>query len=422
MEMPRREKTIKLKIVYKEIFCAEMQTFRFTARAKVNVTVQKKGDRMGKKVIVAGHACLDITPLFPQNQQAAKLGNILSPGKLIQMEGVDIHAGGAVSNTGMAMKMLGADVCLMAKTGSDEFGKIISDIYAAQGADSGIIVQEGQNTSYSVVLALPGIDRIFLHDPGCNHTFSFEDLPKEKLLGTDLFHFGYPPLMKKMYEDTGSELVRMMKYMKAQGTATSLDLAFVDGESDAGRADWKEILSRVLPYVDFFVPSIEELCFMLDRDRYEAWKTKAGDEDISFSLDVQRDIRPLADKCMELGAKVLLLKCGAPGLYYRTTEVKRLEGLETALGISAEDWSDREGFEASYQPERVLSGTGAGDTTIAAFLTAMLEGYPFEMCIHLAAAEGASCVEAYDALGGIRPLKELASRIEKGWKKQNFRR
>lgn len=399
-----------------------MQTFRFTARAKVNVTVQKKGDRMGIKVIVAGHACLDITPLFPQNQQAAKLGNILSPGKLIQMEGVDIHAGGAVSNTGMAMKMLGADVCLMAKTGSDEFGKIISDIYAAQGADSGIIVQEGQNTSYSVVLALPGIDRIFLHDPGCNHTFSFEDLPKEKLLGTDLFHFGYPPLMKKMYEDTGSELVRMMKYMKAQGTATSLDLAFVDGESDAGAADWKEILSRVLPYVDFFVPSIEELCFMLDRDRYEAWKTKAGDEDISFSLDVQRDIRPLADKCMELGAKVLLLKCGAPGLYYRTTEVKRLEGLETALGISAEDWSDREGFEASYQPKRVLSGTGAGDTTIAAFLTAMLEGYPFEMCIHLAAAEGASCVEAYDALGGIRPLKELASRIEKGWKKQNFRR
>lgn len=399
-----------------------MQTFRFTARAKVNVTVQKKGDRMGKKVIVAGHACLDITPLFPQNQQAAKLGNILSPGKLIQMEGVDIHAGGAVSNTGMAMKMLGADVCLMAKTGSDEFGKIISDIYAAQGADSGIIVQEGQNTSYSVVLALPGIDRIFLHDPGCNHTFSFEDLPKEKLLGTDLFHFGYPPLMKKMYEDTGSELVRMMKYMKAQGTATSLDLAFVDGESDAGAADWKEILSRVLPYVDFFVPSIEELCFMLDRDRYEAWKTKAGDEDISFSLDVQRDIRPLADKCMELGAKVLLLKCGAPGLYYRTTEVKRLEGLETALGISAEDWSDREGFEASYQPERVLSGTGAGDTTMAAFMTAMLEGYPFEMCIHLAAAEGASCVEAYDALGGIRPLKELASRIEKGWKKQNFRR
>ena len=75
------------------------------------------------------------------------------------------------------------------------------------------------------------------------------------------------------------------------------------------------------------------------------------------------------------------MRSSRPG-YYRTTEVKRLEGLETALGISAEDWSDREGFEASYQPKRVLSGTGAGDTTIAAFLTAMLEGYPFK-CVSI---------------------------------------
>lgn len=153
---------------------------------------------MGKKVIAAGHSCLDITPLFPQGQRVSKLGEILSPGRLIQMEGVDIHAGGAVSNTGLAMKMLGADVCLMTKTGNDKFGKILSDIYAAWGADSGIIVQEGQNTSYSVVLAVPGIDRIFLHDSGCNDTFCFEDLPNEKLCGADLFHFGYPPLMKKM--------------------------------------------------------------------------------------------------------------------------------------------------------------------------------------------------------------------------------
>lgn len=334
------------------------------------------------------------------------------------MEGVDIHAGGAVSNTGLAMKMLGVDVCLMTKTGNDKFGKILSDIYAARGADSGIIVQEGQNTSYSVVLAVPGIDRIFLHDSGCNDTFCFEDLPKEKLCGADLFHFGYPPLMKKMYENTGSELVRMMKYMKSQGTATSLDLAFVDGDSTAGKADWEGILRSVLPYVDFFVPSIEELCFMLDRKRYEDWKRRAGDEDISFILDVQKDIRPLAEQCMEFGAKVLLLKCGAPGLYYRTAEGHGLGDLEAKLGISAEEWSDREGFEASYRPEKVLSGTGAGDTTIAAFLTAMLRGYPFEMCVRLAAAEGASCVEAYDALSGIRPLEELDEKIKNGWKKR----
>ena len=50
-----------------------------------------------------------------------------------------------------------------------------------------------------------------------------------------------------------------------------MDMAAVDADSEAGRADWEAILKRVLPYVDFFVPSVEELCFMLDRPRYESW-------------------------------------------------------------------------------------------------------------------------------------------------------
>ena len=40
------------------------------------------------------------------------------------------------------------------------------------------------------------------------------------------------------------------------------------------------------------------------------------------------------------------------------------------------------------------------------------------MCVRLAAAEGASCVEAYDALSGIRPLEELDEKIKNGWKKR----
>ena len=37
--------------------------------------------------------------------------------------------------------------------------------------------------------------------------------------------------------------------------------------------------------------------------------------------------------------------------------------------------------------------------------------------MHLAAAEGASCVAAFDALGGIKKLDELRHKIEAGWKK-----
>lgn len=378
---------------------------------------------MGRKVMVAGHACLDITPVFPQSEKRARVEEVLCPGRLIQMKGVDIHTGGAVSNTGLAMKLLGADVILAAKTGKDAFGTIIADIYRQYGAEGGIIAAEGERTSYSAVIAPPGIDRIFLHDPGANDTFSFADILQIGEAGLEdvaLFHFGYPPIMRRMYEQDGEELVRIMRYMKERGIATSLDMAMVDADSPAGKADWKKILERVLPYVDFFVPSLEELWFMLDRPGYEAWQRRAGKPDAAGGLDPERDVKPLARKCLELGAKIVLLKCGAPGLYYSTAGAEELKEAAGILDFSAEAWAGQEGFEASYVPERVLSGTGAGDTTIAAFLTAILKGYPFRRCIQLAAAQGASCVAAYDALGGIRPLEELNEKIEAGWRKQSL--
>ena len=60
-------------------------------------------------------------------------------------------------------------------------------------------------------------------------------------------------------------------------------------------------------------------------------------------------------------------------------------------------WNDISYFEDSYVPDCILSGTGAGDTSIAAFIKAMLDGCGPLECIRLAAATGASCVTAYDA-------------------------
>lgn len=115
---------------------------------------------MGKKVIAAGHICLDITPVFSKAGKKT-MSSILQPGKLIQMKGVDVHTGGSVANTGLAMKILGADVTLMGKIGKDAFGDMIHNILKEYKAEKGMLVMEGESTSYSVILAVPGIDRIF---------------------------------------------------------------------------------------------------------------------------------------------------------------------------------------------------------------------------------------------------------------------
>lgn len=369
-----------------------------------------------KKVIAAGHICLDITPVFP-GTKIEHLEDVLSPGKLVEMKEADVHTGGSVANTGLAMKILGADVTLMGEIGRDAFGDMVLNILKKYNAEQGMLVSDTLSTSYSVVIAVPGIDRIFLHNPGANNAFQADDIPKGQLEDVSLFHFGYPPLMKGMYENDGVQLVKLMKRMKAAGIATSMDMAAVDAASEAGRADWEKILSQVLPFVDFFVPSVEELCFMLDRERFEEWQQRANGGDITEFLDIKADIRPLAERCMELGAKVLLIKCGAPGIYYRTADEGVLQEIGGNLALEAEEWADMEGFERSYVPEKIVSGTGSGDTSIAAFLTAMLEGCSLEESLHLAAATGASCVAAYDALSGLKSFDVLREKMRQGWQK-----
>ena len=380
-------------------------------------SMESEEDTVTKKVIVAGHICLDITPVFP-DKKIHSVSEMIQPGKLIEMGEADVHTGGAVANTGLAMKLLGADVSLMGKIGMDTFGDVIYSILQKYDAADGMIRSKEESTSYSIVLAMQGIDRIFLHNPGANHTFRADDVPGNALREAVLFHFGYPPIMRSMYVNEGEELLKVFRNAKQAGCATSLDMAAVDAESEAGKVDWNIILKKVIPFVDFFVPSVEELCFMLDRPRFEEWQRRAAGKDITEVINIEQDVKPLADRCMAYGAKVLIIKCGASGMYYRTASVEKISQISTRIQLDITEWADKEGFELSYIPERVLSATGAGDTSIAAFLTAMLDGDSLENCMHLAAATGASCVAAYDALSGLKPLNELRLKIVRGWKKR----
>lgn len=371
---------------------------------------------MGKKAVVAGHICVDITPAIP-GEKVSHLSEIVIPGKIIPAGDISISTGGAVANTGLAMKIFGTDVTLMGKVGRDDFAEIIMGLLRKYGYEGKLLVSDENSTSYSIILAIPGVDRIIFHNPGANDAFYLKDMDLDKIWEADLFHFGYPPIMRSIFENDGAELIRIFKMVSGMGVLTSLDMAMVQEDSEAGRADWNQILREVLPYTDFFVPSIEELLLMTEREKYHEILAKSTDGDIVNVISLEEDVRPLAEKCIEMGAKCVLIKCGAPGLYYKTAAAGLSEKLTKKQGFDCQDWDDKEGFEASYVPTKVRSGLGAGDTTIGAFLSAVLQGYPLRRCLQLATATGASCVEAYDALSGLRSFQELEERIDAGWDK-----
>lgn len=140
------------------------------------------------------------------------------------------------------------------------------------------------------------------------------------------------------------------------------DLFCPGGLSEVGSADIHiggsvANTGRVIPYVDFFLPSIEELAFMIDRQQYDSWKKSADGGDITSVLRLS-EIEKLADRLLDWGANIVLIKCGAAGLYLAVGEEKRLK--KTRIIKNVRQWADKRHFEYSYKPHGILSGTGAG--------------------------------------------------------------
>jgi len=363
-------------------------------------------------VVTAGHVCLDITPTFGQ-VPGKRLSEILRPGKLIKMEGVHINPGGAVGNTGPALHRLGVRVALMGKCGNEPFGHILLERLRelAPGAERGMHVLDGENTSYSVVVAPPGIDRIFLHCPGANDTFGPEDVDLKVVRASRVFHFGYPPLMRRMYENGGAEAEELLSGVCREGVVTSLDLSLPDPDSEAGRADWASILGRVLPHVDLFLPSLDEILFMLDRQRFD--RLVSGGDSIADGIEAT-DLRRLADCCLGYGAKAIVIKCGHVGAYLKTGVPG---GAFLAAMASPDVWRHREIFQPSCRVSRIASATGAGDAAIAGFLAAWLRGEPPERCMAFLTAVGAQNLAGVDAVSALRPWHETRAAVDAGIEK-----
>ncbi len=274
-----------------------------------------------------------------------------------------------------------------------------------------MVVDETVSTSYTIVISPPGVDRIFLHCPGANDTFSADDVRYDVVAQARLFHLGYPPLMRRMFEDGGAQLAEIFRRVKELGVTTSLDMAVPDPTSAAGRADWDAILRAVIPYVDVFLPSIEEILYMLHRETYEEF-SRAGSG--FLALITPPLLADLSHELLEMGASIVGFKLGHRGLYLRTAGRSAIEALGAARPSDSSGWAEKELWAPCFKVD-VVGTTGAGDAMIAGFLTALLRDMSPQEALTAAVAVGACNVEAADALSGVRPWEETWRRVESGW-------
>jgi sugar/nucleoside kinase (ribokinase family) len=303
----------------------------------------------------------------------------------------------------------------MGKIGRDLFGQAIAQVVASYDPQltAGMIVDDAAVSSYTVVINPPDIDRIFLHCPGANDTLGADDIRGDLLASARLFHFGYPPLMARMYQNNGSELVEIFRRAKAAGVTTCLDMALPDPGSAAGRADWQTILRATLPYVDIFLPSIEETLSALRRPTYERLHQAAADHNITLLVTPEL-LSDVSGELLALGVKAAGLKLGDRGLYLRTAGEAAWKDMGRGQPSDLVAWADKELWAPCFQVE-VVGTTGSGDATIAGFLASLLRGLSAEQAVTMAVAVGACNIEAADALSGIRSWEATQARVASCW-------
>lgn len=363
-------------------------------------------------ITVAGHICLDIIPQIPDTG-IRDIGELFKPGKLVNVGAAKISTGGPVSNTGIALKKLGLSVAFMSRVGNDEFGNLIVRILKREGDIEGISVSEQDRTSYTIAIAPPGIDRIFLHDPGANNRFASGDLNVDIIAQSRLFHFGYPPLMENCYQNDGRELEQIFHIAQSAGAITSLDMALPDPRSASGKANWRKILKQVLPNVDIFLPSIEEAFFMLDPANYFKVKQQAGSRDVIEFIDPAEYSR-LARICLDLGAKIVALKAAYRGFYILTSDLSGASPFDEIFHNQKSNWSSRELWCPAFAIEKIASATGSGDSSIAGFLAAFFRGYSVETTLKYANCVGLQNLHELDAVSGIKNWDETTAMIQSG--------
>lgn len=356
------------------------------------------------EIIVAGHICLDVIPSFSDKSSSAQ-HSLINPGSLTRVGPAVCSTGGAVANVGLALHKLGNSVHLIGKLGDDMFGRQMIQILNAAGNNlaNTLRVASGECTSYTIVINPPGTDRFFLHCPGANDSFGLSDVDPELLTGARIFHFGYPPLMRKIYQNDGQELAMIFALAGKKGLATSLDMASIDSDSEAGRVDWRKFLKHVLPATDIFLPSLDELLVMTRRQPVEK---------ITRNL-----IRELADELLANGAAIIGIKLGNHGFYVRTSsDESRLQSCPVIKRNHMDAWVGKESLAPCFNVH-VAGTTGSGDCTIAGFLAALLRGESPAQSAEAAVAVGACSVEQRDAVSGIMPWPQISERIRQGWER-----
>jgi sugar/nucleoside kinase (ribokinase family) len=170
-------------------------------------------------------------------------------GRAAFIEEITLTVAGTGGATAVASAMLGAKVQAVTTVGDDDMGDFMISKMEKYGVDCSLVRRaSGVPTSATILPVRPNGERPALHVPGTAAIFDVAEADMDQALNARIVHVGGTGLLKAF---DGAPTLRFMRRAKELGRITTFDLIQANPETIA-------LVEPLLPFIDYFVPSIDE--------------------------------------------------------------------------------------------------------------------------------------------------------------------
>ncbi|MDA3951151.1 MAG: sugar kinase [Spirochaeta sp.] len=279
----------------------------------------------------------------------------IPPGQqLALLDEIRITVAGTAAGTSVDLAKLGLDVVAMGAIGTDGLGDFIVDTMGRYKIDTtNLVRKDGIQTSATMLPIRPNGDRPALHVTGANGELTFEDINLDAIASADYLHMGGTSLLPKF---DGEPTRKVLEFAKKHDVIVTFDLVAID------RPDLLDLIEPLLPYIDFFMPGLEEAEMMTGLSDRRA--------NIEYFLD--------------RGARHTVFKMGSAGSSIAYRENGELKEILVPI------------FETT-----VVDSTGCGDSYCAGFITGLSHGWDLDKCGLFGSACAAQVITGLGSDAGI---------------------
>lgn len=262
---------------------------------------------------------------------------------------IRLTVAGTAGGTAVDCAKLGLGTLAVGAVGDDEKGEFVLSTLAGHGIDVSAMQRlAGVPTSATILNIRPNGDRPALHQRGASDHFSVDEPLLEQLLDAEFVHVGGTGLLGRL---DGAPTVALLKQARERGCVTTLDLI-------AATRETLPLVEPCLPYVDYFIPSVEEGSALTGHDEPEA----------------------IADYFLGKGVKTCILTLGEHGAYAATAN---------------------EQFRMPAFRVDVADTTGCGDAFSAGVIAALKRGWTLRETVRFASAAAALVATGLGSDAGI---------------------